>query len=41
MQEKEILGSISEYFGVEIPEVCYNDEDAFVDVLKEAGLTDG
>ncbi len=41
MQEKQILDSISEYFKHEIPEVPYNDEDEFVNVLKEAGLTDG
>ena len=36
-----MLNLISEYFKHEIPEVPYNDEDAFVNVLKEAGLTDG
>ncbi len=41
MQEKQILDSISEYFRHEIPEVPYNDEDEFLNVLKEAGLTDG
>ena len=40
-QEKQILSSISEYFKHEIPEVPYNDEDEFLNVLKEAGLTDG
>ena len=40
-QEKNVLNLISEYFKHEIPEVPYNDEDAFVNVLKEAGLTDG
>ena len=41
LQEKQILDSISEYFKHEIPEVPYNDEDEFMNVLKEAGLTDG
>lgn len=41
LQEKQILDSISEYFKHEIPEVPYNDEDEFLNVLKEAGLTDG
>lgn len=41
MQEKQILDSISEYFKHDIPEVPYNDEDEFLNVLKEAGLTDG
>ncbi|CAL5221233.1 g3385 [Coccomyxa viridis] len=40
-KEKQILESISEYFRHEIPEVPYNDEDEFLNVLKEAGLTDG
>ena len=41
LQEKNVLDSISEYFKHEIPEVPYNDEEAFIKVLKEAGLTDG
>jgi hypothetical protein len=41
LQEKNVLNAISEYFKHEIPEVPNNDEDAFVNVLKEAGLTDG
>lgn len=41
MQEKYVLDAISEYFKHEIPEVPYDDEDAFSNVLKEAGLTDG
>ncbi len=41
VQEMEILSSISEFYGIEIPKVLYNDEDEFVNVLKEAGLTDG
>ncbi|CAL5221930.1 g4203 [Coccomyxa viridis] len=40
-KEMEILSSISEFYGIEIPKVLYNDEDEFVNVLKEAGLTDG
>lgn len=41
MQEKEIINLISEYYQHEIPAVMYNDEDEFLNVLKEAGLTDG
>ncbi|CAL8468415.1 g7955 [Coccomyxa elongata] len=40
-QEKRILDSISEYFKHDIPEVPFNDEDEFLEVLKQAGLTDG
>ena len=35
------MSRISHYFNHEIPSVPYNDEDEFVNVLKEAGLTDG
>lgn len=35
------LDQIAEYFKHTIPEVPYNDEEKFVEVLKEAGLTDG
>lgn len=31
---------ISQYFERDIPEVPYNDEDHFLDVLRKAGLTD-
>lgn len=41
LQEKRILDSISEYFKHDIPEVPFNDEDEFLEVLKQAGLTDG
>jgi hypothetical protein len=41
VQEKRILDSISEYFKHDIPEVPFNDEDEFLEVLKQAGLTDG
>lgn len=36
-----MLESISDYFKHEIPTVTFNDEDEFLEVLKEAGLTDG
>lgn len=39
--EKRILNQISDYFKHEIPEVPYDDEDRFEEVLKEAGLTEG
>lgn len=40
-QERAQLDQIQEYFQHTIPEVPHNDEDRFVEVLKEAGLTDG
>jgi hypothetical protein len=40
-QEKAVLDAIQDYFQVDIPEVPYDDEDAFLEVLKKAGLTDG
>eukprot|EP00884_Botryococcus_braunii_P018155 jgi/Botrbrau1/5022/Bobra.0396s0036.1 len=39
--EKGVLDAIQDYFQVDIPEVPHDDEDAFLDVLKKAGLTDG
>lgn len=39
--EMRIIDQIAAYFNHEIPEVPYDDEDRFVQVLKEAGLTDG
>lgn len=39
--EQRILDQISAYFKHDIPEVPFNDEDKFVEVLKKAGLTDG
>ena len=36
-----MLDAIQQYFQHDIPEVTYDDEDAFVDVLQQAGLTDG
>ena len=40
-QEKAVIDQISAYFQHEIKEVPYDDEDAFIEVLKEAGLTEG
>ena len=39
--EKRVLDQIAAYFNREIPEVPYNDDERFVEVLKEAGLTEG
>ena len=41
VQERLVLDAIQQYFQHEVPEVTYDDEDAFVDVLQKAGLTDG
>ncbi len=38
-QERSQLNQIADYFHKDIPEVPYNDEDAFLEVLKKAGLT--
>jgi hypothetical protein len=34
------VDQIAGYFNRYIPEVPYNDEDAFLEVLKQAGLAD-
>ena len=39
MQERAQLNLIADYFHKDIPEVPYNDEDAFLEVLQKAGLT--
>lgn len=39
--EAAVLDQIADYFKHDIPAVALNDEDAFVAVLKDAGLTDG
>ena len=39
--EAHVLDSIADYFQHRIPDVQWNDEDAFVKVLTEAGLTEG
>lgn len=36
-----MVASIEEYFQHAIPAVPYDDEDRFLEVLKEAGLTEG
>lgn len=41
MQERQILVKIQQYFGHDIPEVKHDDEDRFVEVLQQAGLTEG
>ena len=39
--EQGIIDEIEAYFAHAIPEVPYDDEDQFIEVLKKAGLTDG
>lgn len=39
--EARVVDQIAAYFQHNIPEVPYDDEDRFVEVLKKAGLTDG
>jgi hypothetical protein len=41
LQEIRVVNEIATYFNTDIPEVPYDDEDKFVEVLKKAGLTDG
>ena len=41
LQEEAQLQAISDYFQKPIPEVPHDDENRFIEVLKEAGLTDG
>lgn len=40
-QEAELLQSIADYFQRPIPDVKHDDEEEFLAVLKDAGLTDG
>lgn len=40
-QEENVVATIADYFQRAIPEVPFDDEEKFVSVLKEAGLTDG
>lgn len=40
MPDAEIIDEISMYFNREIPSVSAHDEDAFIEVLEEAGLTE-
>lgn len=39
--ERRVIDEIATYFKHDIPEVPYDDEERFVDVLRKAGLTDG
>ncbi len=39
-QEKDIIDSIQDYFKHEIPSLESSDEDRFIQVLHEAGLTE-
>lgn len=39
-QEKRIVDEIETYFNHPIPAVPYDDEDEFVRVLRDAGLTE-
>ncbi len=41
LQEEALLQTISDFFQKAIPDVPFDDEAKFVEVLKEAGLTDG
>lgn len=36
--EIAVINEIADYFKIEIPEVTWDDEDKFMDLLKEAGL---
>ena len=40
LQEREIIDSIQDYFKHDIPSLESNDEDKFIQVLHDAGLTD-
>ena len=40
-QERKVVDEIQAYFRHDIPEVAFDDEDRFVEVLRRAGLTDG
>lgn len=40
LQEARQMQMISDYFQRTIPEVPFSDEDAFLAVLRNAGLTD-
>ncbi|KAL4418934.1 hypothetical protein ABPG77_009114 [Micractinium sp. CCAP 211/92] len=39
--ERRVVDEIQAYFKHDIPEVPYDDEDKFMEVLKKAGLTEG
>lgn len=39
-QDMGVVNAIASYFQHPIPEVPWNDEDAFISVLNKAGLTD-
>lgn len=40
-QDERIIDDIARYFNHEIPAVPAHDEENFIEVLKNAGLTDG
>lgn len=40
MPDRDIIDEISKYFNREIPSVNAHDEDGFIEVLEEAGLTE-
>ena len=40
LQDQQAMQTIADYFQHPIPEVPWNNEDEFVNVLKKAGLTD-
>ena len=40
VQERDIIDSIQDYFKHEIPSLDSTDEEKFIQVLHDAGLTD-
>lgn len=40
-EENDVMDQIEIYFEKQIPDVTFNNEEQFVDVLKRAGLTEG
>jgi ATP-dependent RNA helicase DDX19/DBP5 len=39
-EDARVVDSIARYFARDIPEVAWDDEEAFIEVLRKAGLTD-
>jgi hypothetical protein len=39
-KDARVMSQVAEYFNRAIPEVAHDDEDGFIRVLNEAGLTD-
>lgn len=40
LQDAWLMQSVAEYFNKHIPDVPWDNEDAFIEVLRAAGLTD-